>query len=768
MRVLRLCVVISFVVSALDAQENVLSTQAAAAKREQRAAEVRTLIEASSKLSAPVQGPTTRYAFIFSGPTADHDVGRFYAFFAKRYPEALEPVEVRSDLTAKNCKATTEVCETLSHAAFAYGLLARNFPDNFEKGVLDELKERFHTKALPGVSVTWLDLPQRRWLPAYGEKVAKTLDKHVICGEARFDGESCILGRSGDYVFINAQAMQITIHVPISLKDELMAAYLKEVEATHSYKEDWQAFFEVRDVTIHSVQAEPEPPADFDFETADPVLEGTSLPDPCAGTPVDAHFQSREQVARHVTAYRRQAFPDGIPSLSDLRQPTVIFYDRFAAGNRLSDLKIGAGVLGHPDFLDSPPAFTTPPCLDLKPPQVAGHGLFGIGLFAARRNGIGVVGLLPDYDLSRIKAIDIENSLDLLRHLPAALGATFSDGNTAIANISLSVDGSGFGNPLEQFRKLIRGTEKKVLYVASAGNAEMTDPPTPQLWQDACRQVFPCLGDEPNVIIAGALDHARQDRFPALWPLSNYGSQYVTVAAPGASIVSLDHRSGPAGPQFGYSVRSGTSESAVFVTAAAARILADNPGLSPVQIKQWILSRTMPIEVARSNNVQYLFAADGRVGDDDPASVAAGGLVSSDAVGLVPGEATVFVDGQDQPLRGRLRFAPNLGEFVLYKSLSGAPFEVRCPLLGLLRLSRRAPNQYSLYCLNNLMSGNTTTRRLNLFYDSHFLIPEEGESPMSCLYRGPACLTLVRSDNQQRVPIDLRSVRELFINSISN
>ena len=116
-------------------------------------------------------------------------------------------------------------------------------------------------------------------------------------------------------------------------------------------------------------------------------------------------------------------------------------------------------------------------------------------------------------------------------------------------------------------------------------------------------------GDDPLVITAGALDDMataapgddEMTDFSSVGPtspdgwvkpdLATSGRSVVSLAAPGSTIYNANPSALVGTANF---VGSGTSFSAAITSGAAALVLADNPGLSPNQIKARLLGTTDP------------------------------------------------------------------------------------------------------------------------------------------------------------------------------
>ncbi|MBX2993667.1 MAG: S8 family serine peptidase [Bdellovibrionaceae bacterium] len=128
----------------------------------------------------------------------------------------------------------------------------------------------------------------------------------------------------------------------------------------------------------------------------------------------------------------------------------------------------------------------------------------------------------------------------------------------------INYSGGGFVPNLEE-RAAIREAEKKgILFVAAAGN-EATNSDK--------RHFYPAGYDLNNILSVTAHD-PRMDILPS----SNYGTQTVHLAAPGAAVLS-------ALPQGAWGAMTGTSQATAFVTGAACLLKTQRPDLSASELK---------------------------------------------------------------------------------------------------------------------------------------------------------------------------------------
>jgi serine protease AprX len=230
-----------------------------------------------------------------------------------------------------------------------------------------------------------------------------------------------------------------------------------------------------------------------------------------------------------------------------------------------------------------------------------GHGTFVAGLIAgngASSNGQ-YSGEAPGARLVSIKVAGADGTAHLSTLILGLQWVVDHQNNYGIKVLNLSLgfqsSQSTVTNPVDQAVEAIWNSG--IAVVTSAGNA------------GPFNGTILSPGDDPMVITAGALDDMatastaddEMNDFSSAGPTSRDGWAKPDLVASGRSVVSLaapgstiydSHPSARVGSA--NFAGSGTSFSAAITSGAAALVLADNPGLSPNQIKARLLGNTGP------------------------------------------------------------------------------------------------------------------------------------------------------------------------------
>ncbi len=225
-----------------------------------------------------------------------------------------------------------------------------------------------------------------------------------------------------------------------------------------------------------------------------------------------------------------------------------------------------------------------------------GHGTFVAGLIAgngASSNGQ-YSGEAPGARLVSIKVAGADGTTHLGTLISGLQWAVDHQGRYGIKVLNISLgfkpSESTVINPLDMAVQAVWNAG--ITVVASAGNA------------GPFNGTILSPGDDPLVITAGALDDMatpspaddEMTDFSSVGPTSpdgwvkpdlvTSGRSVVSLAAPGSTVYNSNPSARLGAANF---VGSGTSFSAAITSGAAALVLADNPGLSPDQVKARLL-----------------------------------------------------------------------------------------------------------------------------------------------------------------------------------
>ncbi|MCM0604963.1 MAG: S8 family serine peptidase [Xanthomonadaceae bacterium] len=217
-----------------------------------------------------------------------------------------------------------------------------------------------------------------------------------------------------------------------------------------------------------------------------------------------------------------------------------------------------------------------------KPSDDHDHGTHCSGVIGATGNDkVGVTGvnwkvrILPLKFLSAKGGGTLEGAIDAINY------ATMMN-----ANIMSNSWGGGERSDL-LFNAIKSARDKGILFVAAAGNDKADNDKNPH---------YPSNYELDNVIAVAAMDNKDN-----LASFSCYGKSTVHVAAPGVDVFSTV-RGGK------YGMMSGTSMACPHVAGVAALTLSQNPSLSYKELKQRLISGSIPV-----SNITGKVYAGGRV-----------------------------------------------------------------------------------------------------------------------------------------------------------
>ena len=226
---------------------------------------------------------------------------------------------------------------------------------------------------------------------------------------------------------------------------------------------------------------------------------------------------------------------------------------------------------------------------------------------ATGNNELGVCGVNWTVGLIPLQVYQVNTSRDIISEMTerAINYATESYADTAhsikILNISLDNLGSR-----ESLYNAIQGYPG--LIVCSAGNTNKNIDLFPTYPEHYGSEEFDGVSLE-NIIVVGALqmDGNRWYEDPSCG--SNYGENTVDIYAPGCDIIVLspeEQYNSALDFTCGYSVRTGTSFAAPYVSGVAALLLSINPDLTTAEIKNCILygAENIDITIGENNDQQ--------------------------------------------------------------------------------------------------------------------------------------------------------------------
>lgn len=195
-----------------------------------------------------------------------------------------------------------------------------------------------------------------------------------------------------------------------------------------------------------------------------------------------------------------------------------------------------------------------------------GHGSHCAGVIGASHNSIGIRGVMADVKILPIKFLSDSGSGETADAILAVDYAT----QRGVHIMSNSWGGGGRSEAL--FEAIQRAQEAGITFVAAAGNSRANNDSRPS---------YPANYELDNVISVGAMDgKGNRSSF------SNYGRESVHIFAPGSSILSTV-------PGGNYRSLSGTSMAAPFVSGVAGLLLAQEPGLTPAEIRERIIETSV-------------------------------------------------------------------------------------------------------------------------------------------------------------------------------
>lgn len=201
-----------------------------------------------------------------------------------------------------------------------------------------------------------------------------------------------------------------------------------------------------------------------------------------------------------------------------------------------------------------------------------GHGTHVAGTIAAVNNNAGVVGVAPDALLYAVKVLDNRGS-GYASDVAAGIDWAVSNGMD-VANLSLGSSGESLA-----IRDAVLAAEQAgVVIVAAAGNSG----------PGSNTVIYPAKYAETIAVAASDIDDN-------ITGFSSRGPE-VDITAPGVNILSTTN-DGQTGTM------SGTSMAAPHVAGVVALVLAQNPALSPAEIKLRLTLTASDIDIAGKDDL---------------------------------------------------------------------------------------------------------------------------------------------------------------------
>ena len=209
-----------------------------------------------------------------------------------------------------------------------------------------------------------------------------------------------------------------------------------------------------------------------------------------------------------------------------------------------------------------------------NPTDSHGHGTHIAGIIGGIANSkAGTAGVAQNVQIMAVRYYDetAPGKVNLANTIKALHYAI--DNGAKIINYS----GGGPEYSEEEFQAMKKAEQKGVLIVAAAGNDHNNTDSVANHYYPAAYK----LRGLKNLITVASIDSENK-----LLPSSNWGVQTVDVAAPGDAILSTI----PGGL---HGKMTGTSQATAFVSGIAALILSQQPGLTPIQVKDVILKNVV-------------------------------------------------------------------------------------------------------------------------------------------------------------------------------
>ena len=253
---------------------------------------------------------------------------------------------------------------------------------------------------------------------------------------------------------------------------------------------------------------------------------------------------------------------------------------------------IDSGIAAHPDLNENVLEGWDFVNNNITTDDSQGHGTHVAGIIGAVGNNCdGVTGVNWEVSLVPLQAAILTSDAEgnpLWRISGAAVASAISwaiEQNIPLLNFSI-----GFNTVSSAMRLAVENYSG--LLVCAAGNSSTDNDVTPVYFADYADETNSEYSDFSNRIISVGALSSESERSS----FSNYGTNSVSIYAPGTSIASTF-------PD-GYCYMSGTSMAAPYVSGTAALMLSVNPNLTGAQLKGMILESADTITISTPSGAQ--------------------------------------------------------------------------------------------------------------------------------------------------------------------
>lgn len=204
------------------------------------------------------------------------------------------------------------------------------------------------------------------------------------------------------------------------------------------------------------------------------------------------------------------------------------------------------------------------------------HGTHCAGTIGASHNAIGVAGVMRDVQFVGVKFLTDSGS----GSTEAAIKSIDYATKIGVDIMSNSWGGGGRSEALQE--AIERANEAGIVFTAAAGNSSTDNDSRPH---------YPSNYNVDNVISVAATTAADE-----LASFSCYGRSTVHIGAPGHEILSTVKNGG-------YASYSGTSMATPHVSGVIGLFLAENKGLTPLEIRNKVMVTSEPVAALRGKTI---------------------------------------------------------------------------------------------------------------------------------------------------------------------